>query len=105
MPLLDLKLWVSEEEEVKFVFYAKDVSSKYFIPFKSGHSQSMKRSMLANEGLRRLLNISPELPWGAFIEVMDEFAVKMWRKAVCKKFKEEHRIEVKVTDWQHCTTG
>ena len=58
MPLLDLKLWVSEEEEVQFGFYAKDVSSKYFIPYKSGHSQSMKRSMLANEGMRRLLNRS-----------------------------------------------
>ena len=79
MPLLDLKLWVSEEEEVKFGFYAKSVSSKYFIPYRSSHSQSMKRSMLANEGMRRLLNISPELPWEAFVDVMDDFAVKMWR--------------------------
>jgi hypothetical protein len=105
MPLLDLKLWVSEEEEVKFGFYAKDVSSKYFIPYKSGHSQSMKRSMLANEGLRRLLNISPELPWEAFVEVMNDFAVKMWRsgypeswradavKAALKKYEDLLREE------------
>ena len=79
MPLLDLKLWVSEEEEVKFACYAKGVSSQYFIPYRSGHSQSMKRSMLANEGMRRLLNMSPELPWEAFVDVMNDFAVKMWR--------------------------
>ena len=74
MPLLDLKLWVDKEELVKFSFYAKEMSSKYFIPMKSAHSQSMKRSMLSNEGLRRLLNMSPDLPWGEFLDV-----VKMWR--------------------------
>ena len=79
MPLLDLGIWVSEEQKVKFGFYAKDVSSKFFVPYKSAHSQSMKRSMLVNEGMRRLLNISPDLPWESFVKVMDEFAVKMWR--------------------------
>ena len=40
----------------------------------------MKRSMLANEGMRRLLNMSPDLPWEAFVDVMNEFAVKMWKR-------------------------
>ena len=60
MPLLDVKLWV-HEEQIKFGLYSKEMSSKFFIPFRSAHSQSMKRRMLANEGLRRLLNMSPDL--------------------------------------------
>ena len=69
-----LKLWVDKDELIKFSFYAKEMSSKYLIPMKSAHSQSMKRSMLSNEGLRRLLNMSPYLPWEEFAN-----AVKMWR--------------------------
>ena len=75
MPLLDLKLWV-EEDKINFCFYSKEMSSKYFIPFKSAHSKSMKRSMLANEGLRRFLNVSPHLEWNEPVKVMNEFSVK-----------------------------
>ena len=46
---------------------------------KSAHSQSMKRSMLSNEGLRRLLNMSPDLPWEEFVNVMNQYVVKVWR--------------------------
>ena len=63
--------------KLKFGFYAKDVSSKLFVRYNSAHSQSMKRSMLANKGIRRLLSMSPDLPWEAFVKVMDEFAVKV----------------------------
>ena len=78
MPLLDLKLWVDKDELMKFSFYFKEMSSKYFIPMKSAHSQSMKRSMLSKEGLRRLLNMSPDLPWEEFVNVMNQYVVKMW---------------------------
>ena len=53
MPLLDLKIWIDKEEMIRFSFFSKEMSSKYFIPLNSAHSQSMKRRMLANEGLRR----------------------------------------------------
>ena len=78
MPLLDVKLWV-HEEQIKFGLYSKEMSSKFFIPFRSAHSQSMKRRMLANEGLRRLLNMSPDLHWNNSVKIMDEFVVKMYR--------------------------
>ena len=39
----------------------------------------MKRSMLANEGLRRLLNMSQDLEWHDSVRVMNKLAVKMWR--------------------------
>jgi hypothetical protein len=79
MPLLDLKIWVDKEDIIKFSFFSKEMSSKYFIPMSSAHSQSMKKSMLSNEGLRRLLNMSPDLPWEEYVEVMNQYAVKMWR--------------------------
>ena len=79
MPLLDLKVWVDENNMAKFSFYSKECSSKFFIPFISAHSMSMKKRMLANEGFRRLVNISPDLPWDESVRVMNEFCVKMWR--------------------------
>ena len=88
MPLLDLKLWV-EEDNIKFSFYSKEMSSKYFIPFRSAHSKSIKRSMLANEGLRRLLNMSPELEWHEAVKVMNEFVVKMWRSGYPASWRED----------------
>jgi hypothetical protein len=88
MPLLDLKLWV-EDNRILFSFYSKEMSSKYFVPYRSAHSQSMKRRMLANEGLRRLLNMSPELEWNESVKVMNEFSVKMWRSGYPSSWREE----------------
>ena len=79
MPLLDLKVWVDEDNLVKFSFYSKECSSKFLIPYHSAHSTGMKKRMLANESFRRLVNISPELPWSESVRVMDKFCVKMWR--------------------------
>ena len=56
-----------------------EMTSKYFIPMKSAHSQSMKRSILSNDGLRRFLNMSPDLPLEEFLNVMNQYAVKMWQ--------------------------
>jgi hypothetical protein len=88
MPLLNLKLWV-EEETICFCFYSKEMSSKFFIPFRSAHSNKMKRSMLANEGLRRLLNMSPHLHWNESVKVMNEFSVKMWRSGYPASWRED----------------
>ena len=41
------------------------------------HSQSMKMRMLANKGLSRLLNMSPDLEWKESVKVIIEFAVKI----------------------------
>ena len=79
MPLLDLKVWVGDDGLVKFSFYSKECSSKFLIPFHSAQSIGMKKRMLANEAFRRLVNISPDLPWVESVRVMDEFCVKMWR--------------------------
>ena len=39
-----------------------------------------KKRMLANEGLRRLLNMSPDLPWQDSVQVMNQFSFKMSRQ-------------------------
>ena len=38
MPLLDMKIWVDEDNIVKYKYYEKDVASKFFIQFWSSHS-------------------------------------------------------------------
>ena len=88
MPLLDLKLWV-HEDQIKFSFYSKEMASKFFIPYQSAHSLSMKKRMLANEGLRRLLNMSPDLEWEESVTVMNEFVVKMWRSGYPASWRTE----------------
>ena len=65
------------------------MSSKFFIPYRSAHSQSMKKRMLANEGLRRLLNMSPDLQWEESVKVMNEFVVKMWRSGYPASWRAE----------------
>ena len=45
-PLLDLKGWIDKEEKIRFSFFSKEMSSKYFIPLNSAHSQSMKDECL-----------------------------------------------------------
>ena len=85
-----MKLKLSLQILIKqFCFYSKEISSKFFIPFKSAHSMSMKKRMLANEGLRRLLNMSPDLLWEDSVEVMNEFVVKMTRSGYPSSWRTE----------------
>ena len=81
--------------KILFSFYSKEMSSKYFVPFRSAYSQSMKRQMLANEGLRQLLNMSPELEWNESAKVMNDFSVKMWRSGYPSSWREEAVKSVK----------
>ena len=57
----------------------------------------MKKRMLANEGLRRMLNISPDLQWEEHVEVKNQFVVKMWRSG----YPASWRAEVVSTSIQH----
>ena len=44
---------------------------------------------MANEGLRRVLNMSPVLPWDESVRVMNEFVVKMWRSGYPSSWQEQ----------------
>ena len=58
MPILDLKVWVNESDIITREFYAKAVSSKSVIHSSSALPDNVKRTVLSQENLRRLLNCS-----------------------------------------------
>ena len=49
----------------------------------------MKKRMLVNEGLRRLLNMSPDLLWEDSLEGVNEFVVKMTRSGYPSSWRTE----------------
>ena len=56
MPLLDLEVWVDEEEKVMFNFFEKPMASRFTIPVSSAHNWKQKMTILTREAIRRLLN-------------------------------------------------
>ena len=57
VPVLDLKVLV-EDGKIVHDFHEKPCASKFVIPYSSAHSRSMKMSVMVEEGLRRLRNVS-----------------------------------------------
>ena len=77
MPVLDLKIWISEYEgipQISHTFYRKPVSSPYTILKRSAVSESVKRSTIFQEGLRRLLHISSDQPWAESVKHLNEYS-------------------------------
>ena len=99
MPLLDLEVWVDDEEEVVFSFFEKPMASRYTIPVRSAHSWKQKVTNLTREAIRRLLNIHNKLPWTETVKIMNKFSRKMKksgysarvRKQILKSSKSAYR--------------
>jgi hypothetical protein len=76
MPVLDLQVGILNRR-ITYEFYQKDVSTRYTIPARSAHSWSIKRSTLTQEGVRRLLNTSPDTNPDVRRRVMEMWDSKM----------------------------
>ena len=55
MPILDMKMAISEEQEIEYMFYRKPQSNKFTMMARSALPDKVKRSTLTIEALRRLL--------------------------------------------------
>ena len=62
LPILDLEVWV-EENTIFHSFYKKPMASRRVVFAKSALPTKIKRSILLEEGKRRLKNCSPNLDW------------------------------------------
>ena len=87
MPILDLKVWVNEENVIMHEFYAKDVSSKAVVHCKSALPENVKRTVLSQEGLRRLLNCSRQIPWDEKAKHLTEFSKQLQFSGYNKSFR------------------
>ena len=61
LPVLDLKVFMSPENEVLYEFYEKPTKNSRVILASSALSWSQKRTILTQEALRRIRNTSPSL--------------------------------------------
>ena len=84
LPILDLKVWVVEVEEreekrakLRWQYYRKPMSNWLLIPANSALALSIKRTSLAQYGLRILRNTSLELSWNMKAEMLSEFSERM----------------------------
>ena len=66
MPVLDLKVWMDEDDNIRHQHYEKAVSSRDVLHSQSAQSSSCKRNVHTQEVLRRMLNTSPELDWKTY---------------------------------------
>ena len=89
MPILDMKMAINEEEEVKYMFHRKPQSNKVTMMARSALPQRIKRSTLSNEALRRLLCCSPNLEEQKKTEVMEEYARMLRRSGYSERFRHE----------------
>ena len=77
MPVLDLKIYIKDSEEcpqVAYSFYKKPCASMFTILKRSAVSESVKRFTIFQEGLKRLLHISPDLPWSESVRHLSEYS-------------------------------
>ena len=89
MPILDMKMTINEEEEVKYMFHRKPQSNRFTMMARSALPHKVKRSTLSNEALRRLLCCSPNLEEHKKTEVMEEYARMLKRSGYPERFRHE----------------
>ena len=105
LPILDLKVWVVEVEEreekrakLRWQYYRKPMSNWLLIPANSALALSIKRTSLAQYGLRILRNTSLELSWNMKAEMLSEFSERMRDSGYGEKFRYQ-TIQSILTGW------
>ena len=86
LPVLDLQVQVCNDRIVT-KFYKKPMATDKVIHRRSAISDRAKRSILVQEGVRRLYNCSPNLPWSVKSEIMQDFAVSMMKSGHSESFR------------------
>ena len=89
MPILDMKMAINSENEVKYMFYRKPQSNRFTMMARSALSSRVKRATMSNDALRRLLCCSPNLEENKRVEVMEEYARMLKRSGYSQKFRHE----------------
>ena len=78
LPTLDTEIWWDEvSKNIKYSFYEKPMCPNIVIQKDTALSENCIRSSLVQEGVRRLLNCSGDLPVIEKQEILSKFASKM----------------------------
>ena len=90
IPILDLKLWISETEDgtkILYEHYEKEIASKAVINAKSSMPMQTKRTVLTQEILRILTHCSKYLTWEKVCEHFNNFMKKLQFSGYNKNFR------------------
>ena len=86
LPILDLEVWFNGDR-IYHQFYKKPMASRVVVQARSAFATSKKRSILLEEGQRRLRNCSPELSWEKKSIFLNRFSSDMKRSGHCTSFR------------------
>ena len=89
VPILDIKVWVTEENRIMHEFYSKPVSSKAVVDARSAMPLKDRRTVLTQDILRILLRCSPELPWNIKKMHIEEYVLRMQYSGYKEGFRRE----------------
>ena len=77
VPILDLKVWVDNNNKVVHEYYSKPVASKAVVNSESAMPLKDRRTVLTQEILRIILRCSPLLPWERVKEHIEHYMLRM----------------------------
>ena len=76
MPILDLKVKVSDQEKIHYQFYRKPMAQHLTLLERSAMPMRMKRQSLSQEVVRILRNTDKNLPWSLKAEMLSQFSLR-----------------------------
>ena len=89
VPILDVRVWVDSNNKILYEYYAKQVSSKSVVDFRSAMSLRDKRTVLTQDILRIILRCSPLLPISTVVKHIDEYMLRLQFSGYCKRLRED----------------
>ena len=88
MPILDMKVWIDDQQNILYQHYEKPVASKAVLGAQSAQSAACKRSVHAVEMVRRILNTSTKLDWGEYVApVLTNYLTRMKQAGYGEKYR------------------
>ena len=89
VPILDIKVWVTDQGKIRHEYYSKSVSSKAVIDARSAMPRRDKRAVLTQDLLRILLRCSPELEWEMKKKHVEEYVLRLQFSGYQERFRRE----------------
>ena len=102
MPILDLECWVDKEGKIRHQFYRKPMATTKVMMARSAFGSGMKRAVMIQLAMRRMLNCSPSTKWQDKADFLSEFSLCMKEAGHTQRFRREI-ITRAVTSYQKIT--
>ena len=78
LAILDMNVWMNNENKIVYQHYEKQVASKQVISAQSAQSVACKKSVHVQALVRRILNTSTHLDWDdSFVPILNDYMVRM----------------------------